>query len=96
MAVTPMHDRIVVKPLEPVKTTAAGIVLPENKQESHVKATVVKTGPGRRLENGVVLEVAVKENDVVLYGKSTGQPIKLGSEDFVVLKEEDIIAVVEE
>lgn len=91
----PIHDRILVKPLNPETTTKSGIVIPDNAQEKPSKGTVIKTGKGRVLENGTVVALEVKENDVVLYGKHVGQQIKIDSEEYVVLKEEDILCVIE-
>lgn len=92
----PIHDRVLVKPLNPETTTKSGIVIPDNAQEKPSKGTVIKTGKGRVLENGTVLTLEVKENDVVLYGKYAGQQIKIDSEEYVVLKEEDILGVIEQ
>ena len=92
----PIHDRVLVKPLNPDTVTKSGILIPDNAQEKPNKGTVVKAGKGRVLENGTVVALEVKENDVVLYGKHAGQQIKIGTEDYVVLKEEDILGVIEE
>ena len=91
----PIHDRILVKPLNPESVTKSGIVIPDNAQEKPSKGTVIKTGKGRILDNGTVVALEVKENDVVLYGKFAGQQIKIDSIDYVVLKEEDILGVIE-
>ena len=91
----PIHDRILVKPLNPESVTKSGIVIPDNAQEKPGKGTVVKTGRGRVLDNGTVVALEVKENDVVLYGKFAGQQIKIDNEEYVVLKEEDVLCVIE-
>jgi chaperonin GroES len=92
----PIHDRILVKPQNPETKTLSGIVIPDNAQEKPSRGTVVKTGKGRVLENGTVVSLEVKENDVVLYGKHAGQQVKIGSDEYLVLKEEDILGVIEE
>lgn len=92
----PIHDRVLVKPLNPDTVTKSGILIPDNAQEKPNKGTVVKAGKGRVLENGTVVALEVKENDVVLYGKHAGQQVKIGTEEYVVLKEEDILGVIEE
>lgn len=92
----PIHDRVLVKPLNPDTVTKSGIVIPDNAQEKPNKGTVIKAGKGRVLENGTVIALEVKENDVVLYGKHAGQQVKINSEEYVVLKEEDILGVIEE
>lgn len=96
MSITPIHDRILVKPLDPETVTKSGIVIPDNAQEKPSKGTVIRVGSGRRLENGTIVSLEVKENDVVLYGKFTGQQIKIEGEEYIVLKEEDILVIIEE
>ena len=92
----PIHDRILVKPSNPETVTRSGFIIPDSAQEKPNRGTVIKTGKGRVLENGTVISLEVKENDVVLYGKHAGQQIKINSEEYVVLKEEDILGVIEE
>jgi chaperonin GroES len=92
----PIHDRILVKPSNPETVTKSGFIIPDSAQEKPNRGTVIKTGKGRVLENGTVISLEVKENDVVLYGKHAGQQIKINSEEYVVLKEEDILGVIEE
>ena len=92
----PIHDRILVKPSNPETVTRSGFIIPDSAQEKPNRGTVIKTGKGRVLENGTVISLEVKENDVVLYGQHAGQQIKINSEEYVVLKEEDILGVIEE
>lgn len=92
----PIHDRILVKPSNPETVTKSGFIIPDSAQEKPHRGTVVKTGKGRVLENGTVIPLEVKENDLVLYGKHAGQQVKINSEEYVVLKEEDILGVIEE
>lgn len=92
----PIHDRILVKPSNPETVTKSGFIIPDSAQEKPNQGTVIKTGKGRVLENGTVVALEVKENDVVLYGKHAGQQVKIDSEEYVVLKEEDILGVIEQ
>lgn len=92
----PIYDRILVKPSNPETVTKSGFIIPDSAQEKPNQGTVIKTGKGRVLENGTVIALEVHENDVVLYGKHAGQQVKIGSEEYVVLKEEDILGVIEE
>lgn len=92
----PIHDRVLVKPLNPETVTSSGIVIPDNAQEKPSKGTIIKVGNGRVFENGNIVPLEVKENDVVLYGQHVGHKIKIGTEEYLVLKEEDILGVIEE
>jgi chaperonin GroES len=96
MSITPIHDRILVKPLDPETVTKSGIVIPDNAQEKPSRGTVICVGRGRALDNGTYLTPEVKENEVVLYGKHAGQPVKVDGLDYLVLKEEDILGIIEE
>lgn len=92
---TPIQDRVLVKPSEPATKTASGIVIPDNVQQQNTKGVVVKIGPGRTLKNGTIQALAVKEGDTVLYGKYSGSQVKVDGVDYVVLKEDDILGIVE-
>lgn len=92
----PIHDRILVKPSNPETVTKSGFIIPDSAQEKPNQGVVIKTGKGRVLENGTVIDLEVKENDIVLYGKHAGQQVKIDSVEYVVLKEEDILGVIEE
>ena len=81
MQIRPLHDRVIVKRLEVERTTASGIVIP--------------VGPGKRDEAGKLLPMDVKVGDRVLFGKYSGQTVKVGGEEFLVMREEDIMGVVE-
>lgn len=96
MSIKPIHDRILVKPLDPETVTKSGIVIPDNAQEKPSRGTVIRAGKGRVLDNGTVVALEVKENDVVLYGKFSGQQIKIEGQEYVVLKEDDVLVVIEE
>lgn len=91
----PLADNVLLSRLDAEKVTKTGIVIPDIAQEKQVKATVLAVGPGRRNRNGSVQEPAVKVGDVVLLGKWAGSEIKIDDQECVVLKEDDILAVVE-
>lgn len=93
--IKPMNDRILVKPLNPETVTKSGIVIPDSAQEKPSKGTVVRVGTGRILDDGTVVALAVQENDTVLYTKFAGVPVKIEEEDFIVLKEDEILGIFE-
>ena len=93
MKIRPLHDRVVIKRLEEEKTSAGGIVIPDNAAEKPQKGKVVATGNGRPLENGEIRKLDVKKGDVVLFGKFSGTEVKIDGEEVVVMREEDILAV---
>ena len=93
MAVRPLDDRILVKQSE--ETTAGGIVLPDTAKEKPQKGKVVSVGPGKLLDSGSRGEMGVKKGDEVFYGKYAGTEIKIDGEEFVILRESDVLAVIE-
>ena len=95
MQIRPLHDRVIVKRLEVERTTASGIVIPHNAGEKPDQSEVVAVGPGKRDEAGKLLPMDVKVGDRVLFGKYSGQTVKVGGEEFLVMREEDIMGVVE-
>ena len=92
----PMHDRILVKPLNPETVTKSGFIIPDSAQEKPSKGTVVRAGKGRLTDAGTYIALEVKEQDQVLYTKNAGQTIKIDGDEYIVLKEEDILGVIEE
>ncbi len=92
MAIRPLDDRVVVKPLEAEEKTAGGIVLPDAAKEKPQRGKVLATGPGRVLDSGKRAEISVKKGDEILYGKYGGTEIKIDGDDVVILKESDILA----
>ncbi len=90
----PLHDRILVKPMQASTKTASGIYIPETAKERPQEGEVLAVGDGKILEDGKRLEVDVKEGDVVLFGKYSGVTTKMGGEEVLLLREEDILAVV--
>lgn len=94
MAVQPLGDRILVKPMDAEVKTKGGIILPDSAQEKPSKGKVTAVGKGKVFEDGQVKALEVKTGDVVLYGKYSGTEIKYKDEDLVILRESEILAVV--
>ncbi|MDM4769443.1 co-chaperone GroES [Solimonas sp. SE-A11] len=94
MSLRPLNDRVIVKRLEEEKKTAGGIIIPDAAAEKPLKAEVVAVGPGKRTEDGKVHALDVKKGDTVLIGKYSGTEVKVDGQDLVVLREDDILAVV--
>lgn len=94
MAIKPLHDRIIVEAAAKEEKSAGGIILPDTAQEKPQRGTVLAVGPGKRLDSGQLAAVDVKEGDVVLYGKYAGTEIKVDGQDVVILRAEDVLAVV--
>lgn len=93
MKLQPLHDRVIVKPEEKETKTPSGIILPDTAQERPLRGTVIAVGPGKLLDNGKILPMDVKEGDVVLYGKYAGTEVKIDGEEYVILRQEDILAI---
>lgn len=96
MSIRPLDDRIVVKRLEAETTTAGGIVIPDKSAEKPSQGGVVAVGEGALLENGARRELAVKIGDRVLFGKYAGNEVKLNGETLLIMRESDVLAVIEE
>ncbi|RMG67888.1 MAG: co-chaperone GroES [Calditrichaeota bacterium] len=95
MSIKPLADRVVVKPLEEEDKTPGGIILPDTAKEKPQRGKVVAVGPGKLNEKGERVKLEVKEGDVVLYGKYSGTEIKIDGEEYLILRESDILAIVE-
>jgi chaperonin GroES len=95
MKIRPLHDRVIVKRIEAERTTASGIVIPDTAGEKPDQGEVVAVGNGKILENGEVRPMAVKAGDRVLFGKYAGQSVKVEGQELLVMREEDIMGVVE-
>jgi chaperonin GroES len=95
MKIRPLHDRVIVKRLEEVRTTASGIVIPDTAAEKPDQGEVVAIGTGKVLEDGSVRKLDVKVGDKVLFGKYSGQTVKVDGDELLVMREEDIMGVVE-
>ena len=95
MKLTPLHDRIVVEAAAKEEKTAGGIILPDNAQEKPQRGKVLSVGPGKRLDSGQLSPVDVKVGETVLYGKYSGTEVTVGGQDYVILRADDILAIVE-
>src|SRR5262245_25253168 len=95
MKVEPLNDKIVVKRLEAENTTAGGIVLPDTAKEKPKQGRIVSLGDGKLLENGKRAKFQVKEGDRVLFTSYAGNEVKLGNEEYLIMTEDDILAVVD-
>jgi chaperonin GroES len=96
MAIQPLHDRIVVEAAPREEKTAGGIILPDAAQEKPQRGKVLAVGPGKRLDSGQLSAVDVKVGDVVLYGKYGGTEVTVDGTDYIILRAEDILGVIEE
>ncbi|MFN8360000.1 MAG: co-chaperone GroES [Candidatus Kapaibacterium sp.] len=94
MTVTPLHDRVLVRPSQPESVTAGGIIIPDTAQEKSMRGEVVAAGPGKITEDGKVLPLQVKVGDHVLYGKYAGSELSVNGEDLLLMREGDIMATV--
>ena len=95
MKLRPLHDRVIIKRLDNERKTASGIVLPENAAEKPDQGEVLAIGEGKIGDDGKVRPLAVKVGDKVLFGKYSGQTVKVAGEELLVMREEDIMAVVQ-
>ncbi|MFO0997229.1 MAG: co-chaperone GroES [Alphaproteobacteria bacterium] len=95
MSFRPLHDRVLVKPLEQETKTAGGIIIPDTAKEKPMEGKVIAVGPGARGEDGKLQKMDVKKGDRILYGKWSGTEIKVGGEDLLVMKESDIMGIIE-
>lgn len=91
----PMEDRVLIEACEATETTAGGIILPDTAKEKPQRGIIIAVGPGKMLDNGKRAEMCVELGDEVYYGKYSGTEIEFGSDKYVVLRETDILAVVE-
>jgi len=95
MKLRPLHDRVIVKRLDTERKTSSGIVIPDNAAEKPDQGEILAVGNGKIQEDGKVRPMAVKTADKVLFGKYSGQTVKVDGEELLVMREEDIMAVVE-
>lgn len=95
MNIRPLHDRVIVKRVEEETTTPGGIVLPGSAAEKPSQGNVIAVGNGKILENGEVRPLDVKVGDRVLFGKYSGSEVKVGEEQLIVMREDEIMAVIE-
>ena len=95
MKIRPLHDRVIVKRLEEERKTASGIVIPDAAAEKPDQGQIIAVGKGKILDNGEVRALDVKVGDRVLFGKYAGQTVKVDGEELLVMREEDLMGVVE-
>jgi chaperonin GroES len=93
MKLKPLHDRIVVKRLAEEQKSSGGILIPDNAQEKPQQGEVMAVGPGAYLDNGEIRAMSVKKGDRVLFGKYSGSEVKIDGDEYVIMKEEDVLAV---
>jgi chaperonin GroES len=94
MAIKPLGDRVLVKPLEPKEVKSGGIIIPDTAKEKPQEGKVIEVGKGKMLEDGKIVPLEVKKGDKILYSKYGGTEIKLEGEEYLILKEEDILAII--
>ena len=95
MNLRPLHDRVIVKRMEEERTSPGGIVIPDSAAEKPIRGKVIAVGNGKILENGDVRALDVKAGDQVLFGKYSGTEVKVSGEDVLVMREDDIMAIIE-
>jgi chaperonin GroES len=95
MTLRPLNDRVILKRSDNERKTASGIVIPDSAAETPDQGTVIAVGPGKRTEEGRVLPLDVKVGDTVLFGKYAGQAVKVKGEEVLVIREEEILAVIQ-
>jgi len=95
MNIRPLHDRILVKRLAEPERTAGGLYIPDTAKEKPIEAEVIAVGHGKLLENGTLRKLEVKAGDKVLFGKYSGSEVKIDGADHLILREDDVLAVIE-
>ncbi len=96
MKIRPLHDRILVKRLEEKEVSKGGIIIPDTAKEKPIEGRVIATGNGKILENGEVRPLEVKEGDRILFGKYAGTEIKIEGEEFLMMREDDVLGVIQD
>ena len=95
MKIRPLHDRVIIRRVEEERKTAGGIVIPDSAAEKPIRGEVIAVGRGKILENGEIRPLDVKTGDMVLFGKYSGTEVKVEGEEVLVMREEDIMGVIE-
>jgi chaperonin GroES len=93
MKVRPLHDRVLIKRIEEQETIKGGIIIPDTAKEKSQEGEVVAVGTGKMLENGTIAPLEVKEGDRILFGKYSGTEIKVEDQDYLILREDEIIGI---
>lgn len=95
MQIRPLYDRLVVRRIESQETTASGIIIPDSAKEKPQEAEVVAAGRGKRLEDGTVVSLDVKVGNRILFGKYSGSDITIDGEEFLILREDEVLGIIE-
>jgi len=95
MKVRPLHDRILIKRIEDKETVKGGIIIPDTAKEKPQEAEVIAVGHGKKTEEGKVVPLDVKAGDRILFGKYSGTEIKLDGEEFIIIREEEVLGIIE-
>jgi len=95
MAVKPLADRVLVKPTEPMEVKKGGIIIPDTAKEKPVQGKVIEIGTGRQTEEGKIIPMSVKKGDKILYGKYSGTEISIDDEEYLIMRESDVLAIIE-
>jgi len=96
MGIRPLHDRVIVRRTEEEKTSPGGIVIPDTAAEKPIKGKIVAIGHGKLLDSGDIRPLDVKVGDQILFGKYAGTEVRVENEDLLVMREDDIVAIIEE
>jgi chaperonin GroES len=94
MKVKPLADRVIVKSLESEEKTSGGIIIPDNAKEKPQKGEVIAVGPGKISDNGELVKMELKKGDKVLYGKYSGTEVTIDKEEYLIMRESDVLAVI--
>ena len=94
MQFRPLHDRVVIEPLDREEKTAGGIIVPDTAQEKPMRGKVLVTGPGARSVDGALRSMEVKRGDTVLYGKFSGTEVKIDDTDVLIMREGDVMGII--
>jgi chaperonin GroES len=94
MNLIPLHDRVIVKPSQPEEVTKGGIIIPDTAKEKPMQGEIIAAGNGKIMEDGKVLPLQVKPGDVVLYGKYAGTEVTIDTEEYLMMRESDIFAII--
>jgi chaperonin GroES len=95
MKLTPLHDRVIVKRIEEEEKTAGGIIIPDTAKEKPQQGKIIAVGQGSMLENGQIIPMTVKKGDRILFGKYAGTEIQIDGEEHLIMREDDILAIVQ-
>ncbi|MFH1701297.1 MAG: co-chaperone GroES [Candidatus Zixiibacteriota bacterium] len=94
MAVKPLADRVLIKPIEAAEEKKGGIIIPDTAKEKPVRGEVIEVGTGRQTEEGKVIPMTVKKGDKILYGKYSGTEISIDNEEMLIMRESDVLAII--